>query len=425
MSIYQVSRRSTAAGRIYGGRHEHSRCGVSSQSPAFLPRGGRFSFCQPTFYRSITTRTSPQVYILGLGSIGTFAAHTLADIPERPAINLLLHRPSLLDGYIQSEQKLRLATREGQSVLHTGYGLEVLRESQWYSVDPDAYAPDVAGIQDYAQSPVDDTISDLIVCVKSTQTVAALRPLLPRLSRTSNIMFLQNGAGMIEDVNTHLWPNPSIRPNYITGVISHGVTLNKSFNITHTGPAATAIGPVPRDDHTTQPPSYMLNALPLAPRLNCKTYDWQTTLCIQLEKLACNAFSNPLCALADAPTSYLFSVPETLHSLMQEISSVVLALPELHGVPGLQERFSAKALERTVMDIVEKNKAGTTSMVWDMRWGRETEVRYINGYWAMRGKELGVITALNAELVERVEKMSRERMWELKDSGRASNHVRG
>jgi 2-dehydropantoate 2-reductase len=372
---------------------------------------------KPMFCRSISTRsTSPPIHILGLGSIGTFVAHTLADIPERPAVNLLHHRPSLLDGYIQSEQKLTLTTRVGQSVLHTDYGLELLRESTWYGVDPDAYAPDVAGIQEYAQFPVGDTISNLIICVKSTQTVSALRPLLPRLSPTSTILFLQNGAGMIEDANTHLWPNPATRPNYITGVISHGVTLNRSFDITHTGPAATAIGPVPRDDNTTQPASHILDVLPLSPRLNCKTYDWPTILCIQLEKLACNAFSNPLCALADAPTSYLFSVTETLHALMAEISAIILALPELQGVDGIEDRFSAKALEKTVMEIVERNKAGTTSMVWDIRKGRETEVTYINGYWSRRGREVGVKTGLNDDLVQRVEERSRVKMREVREN---------
>jgi 2-dehydropantoate 2-reductase len=402
-------------------RDEHNNRLASFRSPASRSRCMPALPRNPMLYRSIaTTRGLPQIHVLGLGSIGTFAAHALAEIPERPAVNLLLHRPSLLDGYIQSEQKLTLTTLEEECISHTGYGLEVLQETEWYTVDPNAYAPDVAGIQEYAQSPINDAINNLIVCVKSTQTVTALRPLLPRLSRSSNIIFLQNGAGMVEDANTHLWPNPATRPNYITGVISHGVKLNKSFDITHTGPASTAIGPVPRgDDDVSQPPSYMLDALPLAPRLNCKTYDRPTILCIQLEKLACNAFSNPLCALADAPINYLFSIPETLRSLMREISTIILALPELQGVKGVEERFSAHALEKTVMDIVERNKAGTISMVWDMRKVRETEVRYINGYWARRGREVGVQTRLNDELVQKVEEMSRVRMREVRAGDRS------
>ena len=60
------------------------------------------------------------------------------------------------------------------------------------------------------------------------------------------------------------------------------------------------------------------------------TLTWYThiQLQIQLEKLACNALSNPICALEDAVTAYILSIPETNMRLMQEISSVVLALPE-------------------------------------------------------------------------------------------------
>jgi 2-dehydropantoate 2-reductase len=48
---------------------------------------------------------------------------------------------------------------------------------------------------------------------------------------------------------------------------------------------------------------------------------------------------------------------------MQEITSAILALPELQRVDGVKERISAKALEEAVMGIVERNKATTISMV--------------------------------------------------------------
>ncbi|KAF1946660.1 6-phosphogluconate dehydrogenase C-terminal domain-like protein [Clathrospora elynae] len=369
-------------------------------------------------FRNIsTTKTSPRVHILGLGSIGTFVAHALAETPERPLVTLLLHRASLGEAYMRNGKEIVLETREGQSITYTGYDLEVLHDTKWYTMDPASYAPGTLHTQQYSRYPIDEFISNLIVCVKSTQTVAALRPLIPRLSRTSTVVFLQNGAGMIEDANTHLWPDPSLRPTYITGVISHGVTLNGPFNITHTGVAATSIGPVPReedvtsDPHASRPssasPSYLLDTLPLAPILNCQTYAWPAILQLQLEKLATNAFSNPLCALADATTAYLFDIPEACRALMQEISSVILALPELQGIPGAKERFSAKTLEETVMGIVDRNRATTTSMVWDLRRGRETEVRYINGYWARRGREVGLRTPLNEELVRKVEERCR------------------
>lgn len=375
---------------------------------------------RPVLARALSTTASPpRVHVLGLGSIGTFAAHCLAEMADRPATTLLLHRPSLVDAYTQNGNNIILKTLTGQSIARGGYDFEVLHNARWYPINPDHGTPTIHPDQGTPTrnpgppTPTTTHIANLIVCVKSTQTVAALRPLLSRLSRDSTILFLQNGAGMIEQVNRDLWPDPDTQPSYMTGVISHGVGLNRSFDITHTGPSATSIGPVPRREalHPDTPPasplssspSYMLENLPLIPRLNCKSYAWPDILQIQLEKLAVNALSNPLCALADSITAYLFTIPDTCRALMEEISTVILALPELQGVPGVAARFSARALESTVMDIIERNRETTCSMVWDMRAGRETEIRYINGYWARRGREVGVPTPINDDLVARVE----------------------
>lgn len=58
---------------------------------------------------------------------------------------------------------------------------------------------------------------------------------------------------MIDDVNEQLFPDPTTRLNYIIGVISHSVILNSVFNMTHTGAAATSLGPVPRGTSPAQP----------------------------------------------------------------------------------------------------------------------------------------------------------------------------
>ncbi|KAF2018589.1 putative 2-dehydropantoate 2-reductase family protein [Aaosphaeria arxii CBS 175.79] len=357
------------------------------------------------------TNTPPRVHVLGLGSIGSLVAHSLAEIPRRPPVTLLLHRLSLLEGYRRNECKLGLQTTDGKFVSHGGYDFEVLHNKGWHhaslnsdhSIDPITGQPN--GI-------ATGTIEHLIVCVKATQTVAALQSLGSRLNQNSTVMFLQNGAGMIEDVNKHLFQDPKLRPNYITGVISHGVTMNKPFDITHTGFAATSIGPVPRNEPSKSDPSkpttsnsssYLLDALPQVPRFKCRSYDWSSIFQIQLEKLSVNAFCNPLCALADSQNKYLFTIPDICRSLMREISSVVLAMPEFQGAPGVRQRFSPEVLEQTVMGIIERTRETTCSMVWDLRAGRETEIAYINGYWCRRGRELGVPTPINDELVARIE----------------------
>ncbi|GFF76233.1 2-dehydropantoate 2-reductase [Aspergillus lentulus] len=328
----------------------------------------------------------------GLGSNGTFTAHGLLDIPQRPAVTLLLHRESLHEGYIKNNNQILLETVDGQSIGHTGYDLEVYRSGSWHSV---------------ATSTVtSDPIRHLIVTVKTTQTLTALRPLKDRLSAKSTILFLQNGCGIIDAVNNSLFPDPTTRPTYITGVVSHGATLNRPFHVTHTGAAAISLGLVPRDnpDPTTPPaePDYLLTLVPQSPRLNATAYSYSEVLQIQLEKLAVNAFCNPLCALHDAQNGFLFTLPEIRRALLTEIANVVLSLPELRDVPNIRERFSVDRLEGTVNDILAKTAKTTCSMVWDRRAGRETEIWFINGYWVRRGKDVGVPTPINERLMEEI-----------------------
>lgn len=343
------------------------------------------------------TCNQPRVHVLGLGSIGTFAAHCLAGIPAplTPSITLLLHRPNLVNEYVRRGRKIRLETIEGEVVDCGNYAVEVFGNGEWHRVQTES------GLSPVVQ---DDIIDHLIVSVKGAQTTAALKPLKHRLNASSHILFLQNGSGMVEAANEEVFTDPATRPNYLAGVISHGVTLNSPFDITHTGFSATSLGPVPRSDSGTEAtaPSYLLEALPLVPRFNATRYSTLDILQIQLEKLAVNAFCNPLCALSDAKNKFLFTIPDTRRALLTEISRVIQALPELRGIPGISERFSVDKLETTVNVIIRANSETTCSMVVDLRRGQKTEILFINGYWCRRGREVGIPTPINDSLVRRI-----------------------
>ncbi|GKZ25758.1 hypothetical protein AbraIFM66951_002413 [Aspergillus brasiliensis] len=345
--------------------------------------------------------TRPTIHVLGLGSIGTFTAHGLKDIPNPPAVTLLLHRESLYQEYIRNNRRIALNTISGDTIHHSDYNLEIYKQGAWRTP---------------TDSSADGQIHHLVVTVKATQTVSALRALRSRLSRASAILFLQNGCGMIDEVNEHLFPDPETRPNYLTGVISHGVTLASPFNAIHTGASAISLGLVPRENSQSSQntpdagnklqeegePEYMLHNIPRSPRLSAKSYSFSDVFQIQLEKLAVNAFCNPVCALHDSKNGILFDFPELRRAILTEISNIVLRLPELRGVDGVEERFGVDRLEETVNGILERTRETTCSMVVDLRNRRETEIRFINGYWVRRGRQAGVSTAVNEELMDKV-----------------------
>ncbi|KAL5360212.1 ketopantoate reductase PanE/ApbA C terminal-domain-containing protein [Aspergillus floccosus] len=339
---------------------------------------------------SVSSSPQARVHVLGLGSIGTFTAHGLLETPKPPSVTLLLHRESLYESYRQNGNQILLGTLDGQLLGHRGYDLEVYRSDSWSRLP---------GLEETT-----DNIDHLIVSVKATQTTTALRSLKDRLSAKSTILFLQNGCGMIDAINQSIFPDPSTRPTYIVGVVSHGVTLNSAFHVTHRGAAAISLGMVPSASGVapSSEREYLLTLLPQSPRLNATAYPYAKILQVQLEKLAVNAFCNPLCALHDKQNGFLFTLPGIRRQILTEVSNVVLRLPELRHIRGLTNRFSVDRLEATVIDILTKTTETTCSMVWDLRAGRETEIRFINGYWVRRGREVGVPTPVNERLLEEV-----------------------
>lgn len=133
----------------------------------------------------------PRVHVIGLGSIDTFAAHSISEIPSGPTVTLLLHRKSLLEEYRLAGSQIRFESRDGKKITSQGYEIEILSDGQWHSSPPGSSNEDCWKVNR-------EPITNLVVCVKATQTVSAIRSLADRLTRDSNILFLQNGAGMIE-----------------------------------------------------------------------------------------------------------------------------------------------------------------------------------------------------------------------------------
>lgn len=333
------------------------------------------------------------VHVLGLGSIGTFAAFSLADIPRTPRITLLLHKPSLYECFVKNKGRIAMRTTEQKLEERSGYNAEVLKEGAW--IRPTAQGSGETSIGEGWQV-ADEPIENLIIATKTIHTVQALRPLQHRLTAESSILFLQNGMGMVEEINEKLFTDARTRPQFLLGVITHGVGMESPFNIVHTGFAATSIGPASPDMDISK--DYLLGALPKSRLLNATAYSFEGILQMQLIKLANNSICNPFCALNDAKMGILLEerCRDLIREHFAECSKIVCAIPEVQGVEGVKERFSAENLEATMNGIWYKNRESTCSMVWDVRAGRETEIRFINGYWLRRGRELGIETPVNS-----------------------------
>ncbi|KAF9888407.1 hypothetical protein FE257_008685 [Aspergillus nanangensis] len=366
-------------------------------------------------------RLSGRIHILGLGNVGTFVAHSLASRPSPPPITLLMHNPELYRAWLAKKKCLAVNTN-GLDDIKTGFDVNVLQDKTWHSIPywnkdgsaentsegPGNDSQEVEAEESFAQMMEDDEkIECLIVAVKTPVTAMALESVSHRLTPDSTVLFLQNGLGVVDEINQKIFPDPLQRPHYMYGIISHGLARKDAFQVSHTGVGTTILGSVLSKDGG--PPSkkdvdwvpstkFLLRTLTLTPPLVAVAEEPSSLMLYQLEKLALNSVINPLTAIMDCQNGellYNYSFTRVMRLLLMEISSVICALPELQGIPGIESRFSPERLRSLVTRLANQTAKNHSSMLQDVRAGKTTEIEYMNGYIVRRGEELGIKCVVN------------------------------
>ncbi|KAF7591907.1 hypothetical protein BBP40_000878 [Aspergillus hancockii] len=334
-----------------------------------------------------------------------------------------MHNPDLYSAWLARKKCLAINTR-GLDDIKTGFDVNVLNDKTWHSIPYwnkdgtaensndciDEHSEEDSIEDSLAQSSQDDErIECLIVAVKAPVTVTAMESVKHRLTPDSTVLFLQNGMGAIDEVNEKVFPDPQYRPHYMCGVVSHGLARRKEpFQVAHTGVGTTILGTVPpadavsrvneRDVDWAQSTKYLLRTLTLTPPLVAVAETASSLMLYQLEKLAMNSVINPLTAIMNCKNGellYNYSFTRIMRLLLMEISSVICALPELQGVPGIESRFSPERLRTMVTQLANKTAENHSSMLQDVRSRKTTEIEYLNGYIVRRGEELGIQCVVN------------------------------
>jgi 2-dehydropantoate 2-reductase len=427
--------------------------------------GQKFDYSLSAMDRQYATQTSVprRIHILGTGSIGKLVAHSIRGIANPPPVTLLLHKRTLLQAWENSAKEVTIQD-DGIEVRRKGFEVELLplvRRQHGVAMkegEPDLYEhsdsttwkpheaakalkeqetlqekPEQQLDEDLEVEPKeDDTIHNLIVTTKAAFTVNALANIKHRLLPTSTICFLQNGMGVIDEVNQKLFPDEDERPNYMQGIITHGVNVppavaeRNPFYAVHAGHGTIALSLIPstqakkaptdlirssqdihdiQDDRWADSSRYLIRTLTRTPVLCAVGFTPTELLQLQLEKLAVNSVLNPLTVILDARNGsilYNFAITRTMRLLLAETSLVIRSLPELQNIPNVAHRFSAQRLETLVVSVANTTRDNISSMLADVRAGRQTEVEYINGYIVRRGEEIGIKCVVNYSTMQMV-----------------------
>ena len=374
-----------------------------------------------------TSPPPPRIHIVGLAKVGCLIAHALRSIhPKRP-VTLITHKASIAQKF-RTQGGLITVERRGLTLSRTGYDVEISRMAL-ENLLPYAARPQ-------APPAAEEAIDHLIVTTQGPHVKQAVGPLVKRLSPGATIAFIHNGMGVVDEINSLYFPNPQGRPNYIVGILTHGVStptepifepfyvlmnrvgslkLGIALPTEKTSPDYAALPALESLPPTT---SYLLRSLLSAEDLMATHLPPQEIIALQAERLAVNAVINPLTVVFDCPNGALLhnlNATKVIKLLLWEASQVIRALPELQRFPTRDFRFGEESLYNLVVKVARRTRESTSTMLNDLRRGIPTEIDYMNGWVVQKGVEFGTPCTMNfmvqnmVKAKERMARMEREK----------------
>ena len=231
----------------------------------------------------------------------------------------------------------------------------------------------------------------ILVTTKAGDTLDAIAGIVDRLPESTPILLFQNGLGSQQAVAGQ-WPERPI----LAASTTEGANRPQPDLLVHAGTGDTWVGPM------TEPARPCLQgAVALLQASGLAIHPEQDILRRLWQKLIINAGINPYTAILDCPNGGILNAPlyqDTIEDLCQELS----VLMEAAG----QDRESPAALRQKIEGVALSTAGNTSSMRADVLQGRRTEIDFINGYLMKLGNDLGIETAVNQMLTERVQQLS-------------------
>jgi 2-dehydropantoate 2-reductase len=373
------------------------------------------------------------------GPMGRFIAHCLRDIPNPPPVTLIVPSEAHLESWKNSPKTIRLSV---QNVEVEKGGIEVeksrptyrrhgkiITQEEWtepiYKPHYDAATPGELLETEYTELGQNsrEPIHNLVLTIRSAQTISALYSVRHRLTSNSTILFMQDSMGIVEEVSKQIFPDKTKRPHYLLGLCSHRVSEKREdpdkFFTIYSGEGTLTLTRLPRSAasfldstawKTSEPwaPSsrYLLRTLLRVPMLIATEASPTDFHLAQLERLAVHSIIHPLTALIDGTNSallYNFALTRVMRLLLAETSLILRSLPEIKMHPNVADRFSAERLETLVVAYCERTRKVISPMLSNTRLGKQTDINWINGYIVKRGEQLGLRCFMNYMIMQLVE----------------------
>ena len=234
--------------------------------------------------------------------------------------------------------------------------------------------------------PADIGPVDLIMlCVKAHETAGTAPSIKALLGPATDILSLQNGLG-----NTDAILHLATKSNLFAGVTTHGATVIGLNHVRHAGGGTTVIGSL--QDNVARA-ARLAKTLAAAGIESSSTTD---TAGVLWSKLVINAAICPVSVIAGLSNGELAG-NDKWRSMMGKAAAEGAAVAAAKGI-----KLTFDDPLKAVLDVCRTTSANISSMLQDVRRGRQTEIEAINGAVVRAAAEAGVDAPVNAKLYKSV-----------------------
>lgn len=237
---------------------------------------------------------------------------------------------------------------------------------------------------------------DAVFLTVKQEAVSGVAPLLSQVCPPEAPVFLwQNGIGQEKHLLPQLSPGQLYRVVTTEGALREGPA-----QVRHTGEGESWVGPVFGEDFSPVVERLLRElsfaGIPIRPDLDMERRVWG--------KLAVNCVINPLTGLWNLPNGAL-PKQEDFSSWMEGILREVVEVAQKEGV-----FLSTEDVRESVLTVCRKTAANRSSMLQDLDRGQRTEVDFINGAVAEKGREKGIPTPFNDRLTRLIHQVEDRRV---------------
>ena len=367
-----------------------------------------------------------RLHVLGLGPIGCLIAYHLRQTVSSEHPITLIHKTA--------KHALNASTR----LSYERSGIVLHQSGFRHEVSSDRHNTPSAS----KTTPIDS----LIVCVKAHHTVSSIRALVPRLTPDSTIVLMQNGMGIYEALIRDIFRNPDQRPHFVLASITHGAWLKDTMHVVHAGVGGVHLGIFPEQGVDFEQSFPQLNLNDIAPEgapsgsrpsrfaslrhtiaaltgMEALNVEWQTFYNIQMamrRKVVVNAVVNPLTALMNCKNGEIFahtSGRAICERVCMEASNAFRAQHRAELIAtkaSSRERntefpyqLTTESLVKEVQRVAQVTAGNYSSMLMDIKQGRETEIGFMNGYLQTIGRKHNLQMPTNSLLMRLIDLRTR------------------